>query len=137
MSADLTVRSLKYDIKGPEDLVGRKVAVVKGTTSEEYLQQQQSHIYAYESIDQAYAALIKETVDAVVYDAPVLLYYARGDGKGRVSVVGKKFAPQDYGIALSQGSKWREKINRATLVLEENGDAERIRSKWFGAGNSL
>ena len=137
LSADLTVRSLKNDIRGPEDLAGRKVAVVKGTTSEEFMEQRRSNIHAVDNINDAYAALLAETVDAVVYDAPILLYYARGEGKGKVRVVGKKFASQDYGIALSQGSKWREKINRTTLVLEESGDAERILSEWFGAGNSL
>ena len=137
LSSDLTVQSLKHDISGPEDLAGRRVAVVKGTTSEGYMEQQRAYLYAHENIEKAYAALFAETVDAVVYDAPVLLYYANGDAKDRVSVVGKKFAPQDYAVAVSPGSKWREKINRAILALEESGDAARIRSKWFGAANSL
>jgi ABC-type amino acid transport substrate-binding protein len=137
LSSDLTVRSLKYDISGPEDLANRTVAVVKGTTSEDFMEHQRSHIYAFDNIDKAYVALLAETVDAVVYDAPILLYYANGDGKGKVSVVGKKFAPQDYAIAVPQGSKWREKINRASLVIEESGDAGRIRTNWFGIGNSL
>jgi ABC-type amino acid transport substrate-binding protein len=137
MSSDLTVRSLKYDISGPEDLVGRRVAVVKGTTSEDFMKQQRSYLYPVDNIDEAYAALFADTVVAVVYDAPILLYYAGGEGKGRVSVVGKKFAPQDYAIALTQGSKWREKINLGVLVLEESGEARRIRTKWFGHGNSL
>ncbi len=77
------------------------------------------------------------TVVAVVYDAPNLLHYANGEGKGRVRVVGKLFALQDYAIALPQGSKWREKINRAILALSESGDTRRIRSKWFGDEKSL
>ena len=137
LSSDLTVQSLKHDIRGPEDLAGRRVGVVKGTTSENYMEQQRAYLYTYGNIEEAYQALFSETVDAVVYDAPVLLYYANGEGKEKVSVVGKKFAPQDYAIAVSPGSKWREKINRALLVLEESGDAARIRSKWFGDANSL
>lgn len=137
LSSNLTVSSLKYDIRGPEDLVGRRVAVVEGTTSEDLMKQQHSLIQAYENIDEAYAALLAETVDAVVYDAPILLYYAQSEGKGKVTVVGKKFAPQDYAIAVSQGSKWLERINRAVLATEESGEAKRIRTKWFGIGNSL
>ena len=137
LSSDLTVQSLKHYINGPEDLAGRKVAVVKGTTSEKYMEELPAYLYGYDNIEKAYEALLAATVDAVVYDAPVLLYYANGEGKDRVSVVGKKFAPQDYAIAVSPGSEWREKINRALLALEESGDAARIRSKWFGAANSL
>ena len=137
LSSDLTVNSLKNEINGPEDLAGRRVAVVKGTTSEKYMQEQRAYLFGYDNIEEAYEALFAETVDAVVYDAPVLLYYANGDGKDRVSVVGKKFAPQDYAIAVPSGSQWREKINRALLGLEESGDAARIKSKWFGATHSL
>lgn len=137
LSSDLTVKSLKHDINGPEDLVGRRVGVVEGTTSKEYMEQQRAYLYAYGNIDEAYGALFAGTVDAVVYDATVLLYYANRIGKDRVSVVGKKFAPQDYAIAVSPGSIWREKINRALLTLEESGAAARIRSKWFGDANSL
>jgi polar amino acid transport system substrate-binding protein len=49
-----------------------------------------------------------------------------------VDVVGSTFAPQDYGIAIPQGSPLREDFNRVLLKLEENGALERIRSKWFG-----
>jgi ABC-type amino acid transport substrate-binding protein len=132
MSSDMTVRNLRHQISGPEDLVSKQVAVVKGTTSQEYMEKQRSYIYEFDNIENACTALLTETVDAVVYDAPNLLHYANGEGKGRVRVVGKLFALQDYAIALPQGSKWREKINRAILALSESGDTRRIRSKWFG-----
>jgi polar amino acid transport system substrate-binding protein len=132
LSADMTVRNLKHNITGPADLVGKQVAVVKGTTGQKYMERQRSHIYAFEAVENAYQALLAETVDAVVYDAPNLLYYANTDGKGKVEVVGKLFTSQDYAMALPQGSPLREKINRAVLALLESGDIGRIRSKWFG-----
>jgi ABC-type amino acid transport substrate-binding protein len=46
-------------------------------------------------------------------------------------------ALQDYGIAVPRGSRWREKIKRASLALMESGETERIRSQWFGNENSL
>ena len=39
-------------------------------------------------------------VDAVVFDAPVLLYYAANEGKGRVHMVGTPFRKEDYGIVF-------------------------------------
>jgi hypothetical protein len=137
LSSDLTVRNLKYNITGLEDLVGKQVAVVKGTTSQKYMETQRSDIYAFDNVENAYAALLVKTVDAVVYDAPNLLHYANGEGQGKVRVVGKLFVLQDYGMALPQGSRWREKINRAVLTLLESGETRHIRSKWFGDENSL
>ncbi len=95
LSADMTVKNLKHHITGPADLVGKQVAVVMGTTGQEYMERQRSHIYAFEGVEDAYRALLAETVDAVVYDAPNLLYYANADGKGKgkVEVLGKFFAP--------------------------------------------
>ncbi|MGD9300429.1 MAG: transporter substrate-binding domain-containing protein [Desulfobacterales bacterium] len=137
LSSDLTVRNIKQNINGPQDLSGKRVAVIKGTTSEEYMQNRQSYIYPYDGIEDAYTALLAETVDALVYDAPPLLHYASGKGKDKVLVVGKIFALQDYAIALPQGSIWRERINRAALALSESGETKHIRSKWFGDENSL
>jgi ABC-type amino acid transport substrate-binding protein len=137
LSSDLTVRNLKYNITGLEDLVGKQVAVVKGTTSQKYMEKQRSYVFAFDDIENAYAALLAETVDAVVYDAPNLLHYANGEGRGKVIVVGKLFVLQDYAMALPQGSRWREKINIAVLTLLESGETRHIRSKWFGDENSL
>jgi ABC-type amino acid transport substrate-binding protein len=117
--------------------VGKQVAVVKGTTSQNYMETQRSDIYAFDNVENAYAALLSETVDAVVYDAPNLLHYANNEGQGKVIVVGKLFVLQDYAMALPQGSRWREKINRAVLTLLESGETRHIRSKWFGDENSL
>jgi len=86
----------------------------------------------FEGVDDAIAALVNGEVEAVVYDAPNLLYYANGKGKGKVTVVGKIFEPQDYGLALPQGSILRKKINLAILELIEAGEYERIKTKWFG-----
>jgi ABC-type amino acid transport substrate-binding protein len=67
-----------------------------------------------------------------IYDSPNLLFYANREGKGKVTVVGKIFEPQDYGLALPQGSPLREKINRAILKLMESDEFERKVKNWLG-----
>lgn len=133
LSSDLTIQSLKVNINGPEDLRGRRVAVVRGTTSHEYMKKERAHIEAYITVQDAIESLLSETVDAVVYDSPNLLFYANGEGKGKVTVVGKIFEPQDYGLALPQGSPLREKINRAILTIIETDELERTVEKWLGS----
>ena len=136
LSSDLTMQSIKANINGPEDLRGRRVALVGGTTSYEYMKKERAYIEVFDTVEDAYDALLNETVDAVVYDAPNLLFYANGEGRGKVSVVGKIFEPQDYGLALPQGSPLREKFNRAILTLKENDELARTVAKWLGPAGS-
>jgi polar amino acid transport system substrate-binding protein len=117
---------------GPEDLLGKRVAVVQGSTSAAYARQLGAFLYAYEQVEGGYDALLTGTVDAVVYDAPNLLYYAKHQGQGQVAVVGKLFVPQDYAVAVRQGSPLRKQINLALVRLNDSGEAQGIRAKWFG-----
>ena len=110
----------------------RSEAVVSGTTSFDYMKHERSHLFRFQTIESAYDALERDAVDAVVYDAPALLHYVNGDGKEKAKVVGKLFAPQDYGLALPQGSRLREKINRNILAAIESGEIEEILARWFG-----
>ena len=47
-------------------------------------------------------------------------------------MVGKIFEPQDYGLALPQGSPLREKINRAILKLMESDEFVRTGKNLLG-----
>ena len=132
LSSDLTIQNLKININGPQDLRGRTVGVVKRTTSQEYMEKEAAYINVFENVEDAIEALLKGTLDAVVYDAPNLLHYANGDGKGKVAVIGKLFEPQDYGLALPAGSPLRERINRALLGSIESDELENIKKKWLG-----
>lgn len=83
-------------------------------------------------IEEAFEKLEKNEVEAVVFDAPILEYYALNDGFGKVEVIGELFDKQDYGFVLQEGSPLREKINRAILTIQENGLYDTLYKKWFG-----
>ena len=134
LSSDITLYSIRTDIRGAEDLAGKHIGVVSGTTSYETMKRHGIYLNVFDRIEDAYEAIDEGRIDAVVYDAPSLLFYANGDGRGRVKVVGKPFAPQDYGVALKAGSPHRETINRNILALIESGEMRSIKAKWFGAG---
>ena len=70
-------------------------------------------------------------MDAVVFDAPVLLFYAAREGKGRVQLVGPTFRKEDYGIAFPRNSPLRKQVNVALLALREDGTYQRLYDKWF------
>lgn len=131
VTSSLTVQQLQGDIKGPEDLPGKQVATTTGSTSALYLKQQNVQVTEFPKIEQAYDALLKGQADAVVFDSPVLLYYAAHEGKGKVDLVGAPFRKESYGIIFPQNSLYRRHVDNALLTLKENGTYQRIYDKWF------
>lgn len=83
-----------------------------------------------------FIALAQGQADALVYDAPVLLYYAAHEGKGKVQVVGSIFHREDYGIVFPSGSAYRKLVNEALLKMKENGTYDQLYKKWFGGSGS-
>lgn len=132
LTASLTVEQIQGAINGPDDLPGKKVGTTKGSTSAAWLEQNKINVVPFDKIGDAYTALGKKQVDAVVFDAPVLLYYANHDGKGRVSVVGTPFRKEDYGIVFQRGSAWRKRVDGALLAIREDGTYQQLHDKWFG-----
>jgi polar amino acid transport system substrate-binding protein len=131
VTTSLTVDRLQSNIKSPQDLVGKRIATIVSSTSANYLSQQKIETKEFKQIDEAFNALNSSEVDAVVFDAPILLYYAAHDGKGKVQVVGNIFKKESYAIALPNGSPYRKPINNALLSLQENGKYQEIYDKWF------
>jgi polar amino acid transport system substrate-binding protein len=133
VTSSLTVQQLRGEINGPADLPGKRIASVKGSTSADYLQRQHIEVMEYANIEEAYRALGESKTDAVVYDAPVLLYYASRDGKGKVQVVGSIFRKENYGIVFPPESPYRKPVNEALLKIKEDGTYDRLYTKWFGS----
>jgi polar amino acid transport system substrate-binding protein len=136
VTSSLTVQQLRGEINGPADLPGKRIASVRGSTSADYLQRQRIEVMEYANIEEAYRALGESKVDAVVYDAPVLLYYASRDGKGKVQVVGSIFRKENYGIVFPPESPYRKPVNEALLKIKEDGTYDRLYTKWFGSNGS-
>jgi polar amino acid transport system substrate-binding protein len=89
-------------------------------------------VTAVSAIPDAYKALLNSDVDAVVFDAPVLLYFAANEGKGRVQMIGAPFRKEDYGIIFRPNNPLRREVNAMLLTLREDGTYQRIYEKWFG-----
>jgi polar amino acid transport system substrate-binding protein len=127
----MTVQTLQGDIKGIEDLKGRVTATITNSTAAEYLQSRGLKTLEVDQINAAYAALLNKNVDAVLFDAPVLLYYAAHEGQGKVSLIGETLRDENYGILLPMNSPNRKPINEALLSLKENSTYQSLYVKWF------
>ena len=133
MSSAITLQKLHADITHHRDLQNKLVATAEGTTSVPALEKLGAVVVPTKTIDQSFQKLLKDEVNAVVFDSPTILYYARNKGAGKVSVVGPLFDIQYYGFLFPQGSELREPVNRALLKLRKNGIYDNLFSKWFGA----
>lgn len=131
VTASLTVQQLQGSIQSENDLPGKNIATIAGSTSANYLRKNNIQTTEVEQIESAYDLVLNGQVDAVVFDAPVLLYYASHGGKGKVQTVGSVFENENYGIVFSPNSSYRRQINDALLKLVENGTYQDLYKKWF------
>ncbi len=137
VTASLTTEQLTGAINGPQDLPGKSVATVAGSTSDQWLVSQGISHRTTEFIDESYALLESGEVDAVVYDFPVLQFYVLNSENESLRMAGGVFSTELYGIALQPGSVYGERIDRALLRVIENGTYEDIHIRWFGAPGGL
>jgi ABC-type amino acid transport substrate-binding protein len=128
----LTINTLKGEINGPADLPGRKVSTVKGSTAEAWLNAKGAQVKAETTVGEAIAALRKGSVQAVVFDAPVLQYESAKAEDTKLHMVGQMFERQNYAFALQQDSELVEKLNQGLLSLHERGMGTELRKKYFG-----
>jgi polar amino acid transport system substrate-binding protein len=136
VTSSLTVQQLRGEINGPEDLPGKRVGSVHGSTSAEYLRQRNIEPFEFAKIEEAYQALENHQIEALVYDTPVLLYYTAHEGKGKTQIVGAIFRKENYGIVFASNGPLRKRVNEALLKLKENGAYDQLYTKWFGGAGS-
>ncbi|MEM5316895.1 transporter substrate-binding domain-containing protein [Paraburkholderia sp. JHI869] len=133
VTSSQTVARLQSTIQGPDDLPGKSIATVPGTTAADYLKQRGMSFQSVNSAAEGFRLLSQGDVQAIVYDAPTLQYWAARLGNGELAVVGPIFRQEKYGIALAGGSQFRKSINEALLAMYEDGTYEQIYKKWFAA----
>jgi len=131
LAATLTVQRIESGINGPDDLPGKTVATTRGSTAASAARAQRAEVMEVERIEDAYKALLDKQADAVVFDAPVLLFYAAKEGKGRVQMVGAPFRKEDYGIVFPRNHPLRKQVNVVLLGLREDGTYQQLYDKWF------
>ena len=133
LTSELTVETLRGGINSPQDLPHHRVGTITGSTAETYLQSIDVNPVQFRLVPEMLAALEHGRLDAIVFDSPVLLYYAANGGKGKVKMVGPVLRKENYGILFPPGSPLRKPVNEALLRLREDGTYTTLVERWFGA----
>jgi polar amino acid transport system substrate-binding protein len=132
LSSALTVDRIRHgEISDLPDLYGKKVAVIEDTTSEDFLRYHNVQIVLTDSLDNLLDSLKKGRSDAIVYDAPPLMYAAKLDPT--IKVVGNMFDHQRYGIVFPNTGKeeLKELFDIEIMISKQNGEYQKIYNKWF------
>ncbi|MEO8207236.1 MAG: transporter substrate-binding domain-containing protein, partial [Chthoniobacterales bacterium] len=80
----------------------------------------------------ALLSLQKKELDAVVYDAPMLMYLVKEMGL-KVQLLPGLFDQQSYGIGIADNNAaLKKQINVALLSLSENSELIDLDKKFFG-----
>lgn len=132
ITSALTLASLQTGIEGPQDLSRLNTGTIPNSTSSKYLSQKGITPRLFQTLDEALIALDKGTIEAIVYDSPVLTYSINRDFPGKLSVLPYTFEQQRYGIAVPFNNPLRQSINRVLLELTENGKLKKIKQRYLG-----
>jgi polar amino acid transport system substrate-binding protein len=132
ITAAMTISAIESSVSSVNDLYGKRVGTVAGSTAEAFLQNRDLNGYALNDLSDVLRAFEDGDLDAVVFDSPILAYYVKTNGARFGQLAGPTFQHENYGIALPSGSELVEPINQALLELREDGTYAQIYRKWFG-----
>jgi polar amino acid transport system substrate-binding protein len=133
LTSDLTVQQIRGAINGPQDLPGKRVGTMLGSPAMTYLRELGAQAREFTKPEEMYSALGRGDIEAVVFGAPALRYYAAHEGLGKARMVGPEFRKGELGFVLPLDSRMRKRINNALLALKEDGTYQRLHEKWFGS----
>jgi glutamate transport system substrate-binding protein len=109
---DIMVKADNTSITKAEDLNGKKVCTVQGSTSEKNLAQfaPQAEATLFDAYSKCADALGDGRVEAVTTDNVILLGLV-DKSKGAYKLVGNPFTEEPYGIGVQKGSNLRQFVN--------------------------
>ncbi len=131
----MTVDAISGNVNSVNDLYGKQVGTINGSTAANFLDRREIEFVGFDGLDSMITAFESSELDAVVFDAPILSYYASHEGRRIATVTGGVFLRENYGIAFPTGSPLVEDVNQALLALREDGTYDEIYRNWFGSPN--
>ena len=125
---DLLVRKDDNSINGPEDLNGKRLCSVTGSTSAATVKEKfasEVQLMEQPGYAECATALFSGIVDAVTTDDIILAGLASAS-RGKLKVVGKPFTQEHSGVGIKKGdTALAKKINAAIAEMIKDGSWER------------
>ncbi len=129
----ITKKDSKVKTEADLKLPGLRIGVQNTTTGQIVCENMGLKPKKYETMPDAFNALINGEVDAVVYDSVFALYFIQQNPNVPLTFVTGNFPKEYYGIAMPLGNtEMAEKVNAAIKKLKADGTYNQIYKKYFG-----
>jgi ABC-type amino acid transport substrate-binding protein len=129
------------DIGRLQDLGGKRIAVITGTTTEKALraalarQTVKAEIVSVKTRDEGLGLLAQAQVEALASDRTALIgvVVMSGAARGMYKLLDQDFSVEQYALMLPRGdADWRLAVNRELARIYRGGDIEQIYARWLG-----
>ena len=137
ITSTLTLAHLDVSVKGPQDLPDVRVGAIANTTGESYLLDNRISYTSYKTALEGLHAIKEGSIEALVYDAPILRYLIHQQFMRDLEVLPQIFYREDYGIALPSYSSLRKPINRILLEKIRGREWQNILQQYLGSSYDL
>jgi len=126
----IVVRESDLSVTGPEDLVGKTIAVQNGTTGDLYASEIKNvRMKRFDTNPQAIQELLNNNADAAVMD-DLVAYQAIAKMSGLKVIQIGDAEVENYGIGVKKGNELLDQINQALATLKENGKLDELVEKY-------
>jgi polar amino acid transport system substrate-binding protein len=133
ITSALTVKHLHGMVHNTSDLSGVRVGAVTGTSSEDSLSRMRISYQKFPTPHDGLVALRKNTIDALVYDRPLLAWIIQRDFSSSIELIDTTFEPQEYAFALPLNSPLEKTINVAVLETTHGDWWEQTTFRYLGS----
>jgi len=134
----ITIKGSKaYDVTSIAGLKDLVIGAASGTTSYTAITdviKPKTQAQAFNSNDDAVAALKSGQIDALVVDLPTAIYETAADltgGKIIGQLAGTTAGGDEFGLVLDKGSKLTAKVSAAVDALRKDGTLAKLETKWL------
>lgn len=109
-----------------EDLQGKQIAVISGTTGEQWAKTYQARLLESATLEQAIERLKSGKAKGVMFDVPALEYYLYQHPEVPLKLANISVAVEDYGFVLPLNSELVNDLNIIIMQLKESGRLQEI-----------
>ncbi|MGF7034144.1 polar amino acid transport system substrate-binding protein [Paenibacillus mucilaginosus] len=132
----LVVREDNTEIKGPDDLKGKVIAIKKGTTgakqADELAKKHGAQVKYFDDSPAMFQEVVNKNADVTIEDYPVVSYKIAVDPASKLKIVGDRLNGDFYGIAVGKdNTELMKKINDGLKKVKDSGKLDEIINKYM------
>ncbi len=132
IASSLTINQLGYSFESARDLAKVEVGVVGKSAGADFLDERRIPYDSYGNVTEAMNALSIGTIDAFVYDRPLLRHELRKGTYRDIILFPENMAEAYYAFALPVDSSIREKLNQQILDVCTSARWDRSKELYLG-----